>query len=227
MNAIVITVKRRQPGGNHKVWAALAVHVTVPNACKATVMCTWGMALLQIERARCCFHVVPSLLIALKTTFSLTLFPSHFTIATYVPSSPHCYSYQRSQSTGTKMPFTDNSSHSPSPNVSLRQSVRLQVLLRRAKAHQRAIDDKILELDPSSSHREVARWMGEHERFLHKTKLRMEICLNQLEVHVRVHPDTNIKADCEMLRMQYQFFNRILGPLQPDNGICLHPTEGV
>lgn len=85
------------------------------------------------------------------------------------------------------------------PTILLDSPSRVQVLLRRAHEHRQSIDEKILQLSPSGSQEQVTQWMKEHNGFMHDKKLRMELCLNQLECYLLRHPDATVKAEIEML----------------------------
>jgi hypothetical protein len=88
-------------------------------------------------------------------------------------------------------------------------AARIHVLLRRAHEHKEAMYSKIRGWTPGNSHAEFAQWLREIEQFTQDKKLRMKLCLVQLEDHVRDHPETPIKCEVEMLQMQYQFFSNV------------------
>ncbi|OSS54086.1 hypothetical protein B5807_01688 [Epicoccum nigrum] len=85
-------------------------------------------------------------------------------------------------------------------------AVRIHVLLRRACEHQQAIESKIFGLTPSDNRADAVQWLSENEQFIQDEKLRMKVCLDQLEDHLRHHPETPIKGEFEILQMHYRGF---------------------
>ncbi|XPS79619.1 hypothetical protein M3J09_011598 [Ascochyta lentis] len=101
------------------------------------------------------------------------------------------------------------------PALIPRVPARLRVLLRHAKGHYQTIDDKIRELVPRNTKGNITSWLGEHEALVHEAKFRMGLNLWDLETYIRSHPETDIKSEVEMLRMQYNFLHHVLGDVPP------------
>lgn len=49
--------------------------------------------------------------------------------------------------------------------------------------------------------------MSQHEQFPRNARLRIKVCVYQLEDLIRFRPETNVKAKVEILRTQYEFFS--------------------
>ncbi|KAJ4345106.1 hypothetical protein N0V95_005919 [Ascochyta clinopodiicola] len=106
------------------------------------------------------------------------------------------------------------------PALIPRAPVRFRVLLRRANEQYQVIDDKIQELVPRDTKGNITAWLGKHEALVHEAKFRMGLNLWDLEDHIRAYPDSSIKGEVEMLRMQFSFLHHILGDFPPYNGPC-------
>ncbi|KAJ8117973.1 hypothetical protein OPT61_g953 [Boeremia exigua] len=160
---------------------------------------------------------------------SVTTFVSSSTealSANIVQKPPEVTTYCADSTLTATMPY-DTDLHTPllwdlyRPVFNPDPAIRLQVLLRRARNHQQAIDNIVSKLALSGSRSNITSWMDKNKEYLHNENLRLKICLSELEGFVLLNPETKIKSDVEMLRTQYQFFSYIIGK-ETDDGKLLY-----